>query len=126
MTYKKLASVKVMSTTQSGIPALVYQVPENKEVIISKVYIHNLQGNTDIRVHVFFVDPSNSNEYDANNNTIDEESTRAFDILIPSLDTAIFGSGVTLANKQSIYVRSIGGDAVVHVFGKIVDKQPSI
>ena len=122
MSYKKLTSVKVTGVnTATAPPTQIYNA--SSETIISKIYIHNLQGNADVRVHVFFVDTENDTEYDETNDTIAEDITRAFDILIPSLDTAIFGSGVTLAKNQRIYVKAINGDVTVHVFGKIMTLQ---
>lgn len=121
MTYKKVASVKVpaVSSTASA-PILVYEVPENTEIIVSKIYVFNPIGNKDIRVHIFFVDKNNPDEYDSTNDRIIEESTQAFDFLVPGFDTAIFGSGITLAGGQCVYVRSIGGRSVVHIFGKVL------
>jgi len=114
MTYKKLVSTRVV---KSNKPIAVFEA--TNETIVSKIYIHNPHDD-DVRVRVYFVDKSIPSEYDLNNNIINEQMTQAFDILIPSRDTAVFGSGTTFTTNQCIYVKPIDADVIVHVFGKVV------
>ena len=112
MTYKKLVSTKIV---KSDKPELVYEALA--DTIVSKIYIHN-PHEQDVRVKVYFVDKSNPDEY--YNNQVNEVNTQAFDIIIPSYDTAIFGSGTTFTVNQCIYIKPIDNDVITHVFGKLV------
>ena len=116
VTFKKLTSIRLSSSTTT--PTMVYQA--DVDTIISKIYIHNPNSTTDIRVQVFFVDTNSTTEYDATAGTINESTTQAFDILVPGLDTVILGDGITLTNGQRIYARTANGDAIIHLFGKLV------
>jgi len=114
MTYKKLTSTRITDTQTA--PVLVYRA--SVDTIVSKIYVHNPEDHTDARVRIYFVDKKSPNEYDSATDTINENITQAFDILIPGLDTVSVGSGVTLSSNQCIYAKSIGGNATIHIFGK--------
>ena len=113
MTYKKLVSKRIV---QSQTPTLAFEA--SVDTIVSKIYVHN-PNTTDARVTVYFVDKSISDEYNSTQNQINENTTQAFDIIIPTSDTAIFGNGITFTSNQCIYIEA-ENDIVIHVFGKTI------